>query len=250
MPSPDTYSLSLHDALPITAPFTRSSTRFPPGVAVFSTVPRALASFGPVRLDRIVRVSASGPTIDPTEGMDEATRDRASATTTKDRKSTRLNSSHVKISYAVPRHLLSFPTRRSSDHRSIHEELDEVPARSRRVFDGSEGARFVRSGSLGQDCEGERVRANDRSDGRHGRGNEGQSQRNDNERSEEHTSELQSRENLVCRPPTPTLFPYTTLFRSPLHSRGARRGSRQESPCFRRFRGRSLRSVRFAWTGL
>src|SRR5690349_472580 len=38
-------------------------------------------------------------------------------------------------------------------------------------------------------------------------------------RSEEHTSELQSRRDLVCRlllPPTPpsTLFPYTTLFRS------------------------------------
>src|SRR5690606_36025440 len=36
-------------------------------------------------------------------------------------------------------------------------------------------------------------------------------------RSEEHTSELQSRENLVCRllrSPRSTLFPYTTLFRS------------------------------------
>src|SRR5690606_9411681 len=34
-------------------------------------------------------------------------------------------------------------------------------------------------------------------------------------RSEEHTSELQSRENLVCRlPPRAPLFPYTTLFRS------------------------------------
>src|SRR5690606_25691117 len=38
-------------------------------------------------------------------------------------------------------------------------------------------------------------------------------------RSEEHTSELQSRENLVCRPlrvhvPPSALFPYTTLFRS------------------------------------
>src|SRR5690606_30476393 len=34
-------------------------------------------------------------------------------------------------------------------------------------------------------------------------------------RSEEHTSELQSRENLVCRLPwRSTLFPYTTLFRS------------------------------------
>src|SRR5690606_27874810 len=40
-------------------------------------------------------------------------------------------------------------------------------------------------------------------------------------RSEEHTSELQSRENLVCRllllaPPGTTLFPYATLFRSRL----------------------------------
>src|SRR5690606_25192576 len=38
-------------------------------------------------------------------------------------------------------------------------------------------------------------------------------------RSEEHTSELQSRENLVCRlllppPPSSTRLPYTTLFRS------------------------------------
>src|SRR3990172_2640229 len=42
-------------------------------------------------------------------------------------------------------------------------------------------------------------------------------------RSEEHTSELQSRLQLLCRllflmirrPPRSTLFPYTTLFRSP-----------------------------------
>src|SRR5690349_17712954 len=34
-------------------------------------------------------------------------------------------------------------------------------------------------------------------------------------RSEEHTSELQSRRDLVCRlPPGSPLFPYTTLFRS------------------------------------
>src|SRR5437016_4931534 len=33
-------------------------------------------------------------------------------------------------------------------------------------------------------------------------------------RSEEHTSELQSLTNLVCRLPCTTLFPYTTLFRS------------------------------------
>src|SRR5437868_6103805 len=33
-------------------------------------------------------------------------------------------------------------------------------------------------------------------------------------RSEEHTSELQSRFDLVCRPPRSTPVPYTTLFRS------------------------------------
>src|SRR5947209_3044661 len=43
--------------------------------------------------------------------------------------------------------------------------------------------------------------------------------RRDPDRSEEHTSELQSRQYLVCRlllrrPPVPPLFPYTTLFRS------------------------------------
>src|SRR5690606_990011 len=58
-------------------------------------------------------------------------------------------------------------------------------------------------------------------------------------RSEEHTSELQSRENIVCRllllrpPPCSTLFPYTTLFRS---RRLARAGSSPDDPwpCWRR----------------
>src|SRR5690606_37672307 len=53
-------------------------------------------------------------------------------------------------------------------------------------------------------------------------------------RSEEHTSELQSRENLVCRlllrpPPRSTLFPYPTLFRSP----SPRQASRLFSTCCR-----------------
>src|SRR3990167_8452515 len=46
-------------------------------------------------------------------------------------------------------------------------------------------------------------------------------------RSEEHTSELQSQSNILCppfflmirRPPRSTLFPYTTLFRSPAAKR-------------------------------
>src|SRR3990172_7121584 len=60
-------------------------------------------------------------------------------------------------------------------------------------------------------------------------------------RSEEHTSELQSPLHLVCRllllmirrPPTSTLFPYTTLFRSSVRSstdRWKRTAMRTESP--------------------
>src|SRR5690606_3685195 len=42
----------------------------------------------------------------------------------------------------------------------------------------------------------------------------GQDKKSEHRRSEEHTSELQSRENLVCRPAISSIFPYTTLFRS------------------------------------
>src|SRR3990167_7248398 len=56
-------------------------------------------------------------------------------------------------------------------------------------------------------------------------------------RSEEHTSELQSQSNLVCRPfflmirrpPRSTLFPYTTLFRSRSRSAPPRAPSRSPS---------------------
>src|SRR5690606_33498673 len=57
----------------------------------------------------------------------------------------------------------------------------------------------------------------------------------DEDRSEEHTSELQSRENLVCRlllRPSSHRFPYTTLFRS----RGAT-GPTPLLPTFRNCRG-------------
>src|SRR5690349_6954683 len=52
--------------------------------------------------------------------------------TRSDRKSTRLNSSHVEISYAVHRDLHSFPTRRSSDLRS-GEIAAETYARARAI---------------------------------------------------------------------------------------------------------------------
>src|SRR5437870_5465831 len=47
-------------------------------------------------------------------------------------------------------------------------------------------------------------------------------------RSEEHTSELQSRGHLVCRPLISTLFPYTTLFRSGFENAGSADHRRQQ----------------------
>src|SRR5204862_8355487 len=75
-PTPQFYPLSLHDALPISAPRTRSRARRSSTPRRIDRRPRASARRAPARCAR--------PTIDST-----------------DRKSTRLNSSHVEISYAV-----------------------------------------------------------------------------------------------------------------------------------------------------
>src|SRR5436305_1171334 len=135
-----------------------------------------------------------------------------------DRKSTRLNSSHVRTTYAgcrAHRALPSFPTRRSSDllrpraarpdslrghERVRHRAADQqrVDARDE-LFDHLDLVAHLRAAEDGQ------VRL--------ARRREGERQ----DRSEEHTSELQSRPHHVCRlprPPRPPLFPYTTLFRS------------------------------------
>src|SRR5262245_48421455 len=131
-----------------------------------------------------------------------------------DRKSTRLNSSHLGISYAVHRHLHSFPTRRSSDLGAYSVPFNniagstslvraQIPALSLPL------APFVASGTTPlptvagfdpdrRDIYTEQWTANVQQE----------------LRSEEHTSELQSLRHLVCRPPPSTLFPYTTLFRS------------------------------------
>src|SRR5207253_931540 len=135
-----------------------------------------------------------------------------------DRKSTRLNSSHVAISYAVfciHRHLRSFPTRRSSDLVSRH-RLDRRRPDARVL---AIPHRHVRGAAARDDrqaghCRGPRPEcpADGRSDSV-APCDGGEVQR----RSEEHTTELQSRGHLVCRllhPPSPPLFPYTTLFRS------------------------------------
>src|SRR5215210_916003 len=146
------YPLSLHDALPISL----NSHSTPPILYRPGGDPAA----APASVTRIER----------------------------DRKSTRLNSSHRCISYAVfcfgdHRDLPSFPTRRSSDLAQF-------------AFDAANP-----------------IPAGRRSGGGAGIGHENRA------RSEEHTSELQSPMYLVCRlllrrPPRSTLFPYTTLFRS------------------------------------
>src|SRR5690606_42053564 len=87
VPTPSAiYPLSLHDALPISSPWPTSATVATPAISTVSTrakagsVMAALPSGSP---------TPSGPTSTPKTDQKE------------DRKSTRLNSSHVKISYAV-----------------------------------------------------------------------------------------------------------------------------------------------------
>src|SRR5437588_477202 len=132
----------------------------------------------------------------------------------RDRKSTRLNSSHTVISYAVHPDLHSFPTRRSSDLVFVNgnriaaftapsEANRTVPAvlmdrlHSAAKLQPTEVTRLVLSGNLQPSADDNPPLPLENA-----------------KRSEEHTSELQSHSDLVCRPPRSTLFPYTTLFRS------------------------------------
>src|SRR5690606_29009350 len=74
-------------------------------------------------------------------------------------------------------------------------------------------------------------------------------------RSEEHTSELQSRENLVCRlllerrPPNSTLYRYTTLFRSDLDSPDSGPGGRRQDAVRTRRRDRTAAPPIYAGSG-
>src|SRR5437899_1079990 len=65
-------------------------------------------------------------------------------------------------------------------------------------------------------------------------------------RSEELTSELQSVRHLVCRPPSLTLFPYTTLFRS---RRSIAPGALNDRASFQREGCRRRRFLRSAGSG-
>src|SRR5690606_42001045 len=90
------YTLSLHDALPIShlAPLSRRGFRRDPRHRLSWQAPDPGASDGaPVRF----RICSQRLAVLGQEGLTEFIESRTGA----DRKSTRLNSSHVKISYAV-----------------------------------------------------------------------------------------------------------------------------------------------------
>src|SRR5207253_11443381 len=99
-PPPATYTLSLHDALPISAP--RSGARPPPPGAPAARparpgrTPPAATVARPPRAGRPAPAGRRGPA-----GGDSPPAAARSAPASRDRKSTRLNSSHVAISYAV-----------------------------------------------------------------------------------------------------------------------------------------------------
>src|SRR5690348_13036679 len=115
MPSPAFYTLSLHDALPIFHP---RPVDEPADLVVF----RGAVVDEPLHGTRAQVAGGDLPGAgEPVRGVGEehgrAARDAlfVADRRVEDRKSTRLNSSHPSISYAVPRVLHPFPTRRSSD---------------------------------------------------------------------------------------------------------------------------------------
>src|SRR5688572_27640263 len=214
MPSSHIYTLSLHDALPILlenmpAYLTNLQDQvlwldnwlaqfgLGGGASTLQTeASRQFASVGTAFIGDLVRLLTQV------------------ATSALDRKSTRLNSSHSQISYAVLPHLHSFPTRRSSDLAREHARIPDQPAGPGVV--ARQLARPVWPGRRREHpSDGGEPPVRQRRHRVHRRpGAAAHAGGHQRVRSEEHTSELQSQSNLVCRPPTSTLFPYTTLFRS------------------------------------
>src|SRR5689334_6760275 len=115
MPSTAISTLSLHDALPILGGAAEVPVRLVLEAARIdgrTKIARPLPARPSIRDQlRIVELDA-GERETPGPIVTQVDRVRRHAG---DRKSTRLNSSHSSISYAVHRDLHSFPTRRSSD---------------------------------------------------------------------------------------------------------------------------------------
>src|SRR5262245_59668624 len=115
MPSTDIDTLSLHDALPISGVDDESH-----GAAAHLLLDLAALAGADVETlggrdrDRRGLLGPQGQELQRAEGELSRLADPVAAHLV-DRKSTRLNSSHLGISYAVHRHRHPFPTRRSSD---------------------------------------------------------------------------------------------------------------------------------------
>src|SRR5689334_3322672 len=228
MPSPQLYPLSLHDALPI-YPFQSIVVRSVELVYACDESLRLIAAYD----EPDAHAVPVSPRAGTGYGASEAPRGlllhryRLDADGT-DRKSTRLNSSHSSISYAVSPALPSFPTRRSSDLPVPEHRRPERRARLRlrRIAASDRGVRRAR-------CACRSGLAACRHGVRRQRGSARTAPppipaRRGRHRSEEHTSELQSQFHLVCRLPSSTLFPYTTLFRS-TRSRASSSGASSSS---------------------
>src|SRR5687768_11989489 len=221
MPSSRNHHLSLHGALPIWSPRPGGS-RARPGS-------RSLKR-------RTAIMSASRPScatsrprwpIRARSGRRRATNWRGSTSapprpaSSSDRKSTRLNSSHGYISYAVIKEPSSFPTRRSSD---LVAQTGGQQGETRLQILEAQNSYYERIATELRDVE--TALADSRPKWAAARD---QLARIDIRapatgvvvRSEEHTSELQSRLHLVCRHQGTIIFPYTALFRSGRPDRGA-----------------------------
>src|SRR5437762_2640827 len=214
MPSPNVSPLSLHDALPILRPPDRGRTaRLAParqGAGARGRVRRE----APLPSPRRRRRGGRGSRRRLTRGSSVLRRVAGATRPEGDRKSTRLNSSHRCISYAVPERLPSFPPRRSSDLTTPRPRAD-CSSRSRATRGRRSRPRSTRgTSSFAASATSRRARESPSFDARF-LGSPARCWRHEaGGRSEEHTSELQSPMYLVCRPRTSPLFPSTTLFRS------------------------------------
>src|SRR5437773_679284 len=212
MPSSETFTLSLHDALPISMMKLYQSHGMSPLSPMLGCLPMLLPMPILFALYFVFQNTIEFRGVSFLWLPDISLRDPYYITPL-DRKSTRLNSSHITISYAVFRDFHSFPTRRSSDldDETLPIARDEpaepdVGLSSDAVAD-ADSVRAVF-----------RVSEYDRIPGRvlplAARHLAPRPVLHHAARSEEHTSELQSHHDLVCRLPRLSLFPYTTLFRS------------------------------------
>src|SRR5438034_204169 len=214
MPSSWISPLSLHDALPISSRTASSPRRWTAPSATGFPTSRWPATRAATPTNRPGAAGRPCPRAPSPPRAARPSSSAAPASTSIDRKSTRLNSSHTVISYAVLLDLPPFPTRRSSDlfqDGVISQAVDRAVSNGvpyfalagnsgRNSYESSwRGGPALPSGSI-PSASGAPFFFGGTSF--------------DFDRSEEHTSELQSHSDLVCRPPGSPPFPYTTLFRS------------------------------------